>query len=177
VLGFVCPTADQAYYLAAHAAVQKVDDSGNVLNAVDGDITNSFLDIDEDSGGSGDFNRWGWSNGPVNGSCEWDIYAGAGQSDITKGTLVGTLYVVVEGTTADVTFDIDSAYYMEENPLYVGSEIVARDVNGDFTVAPGQYPTIHDQLTGINQNLDMYTIAVNGDFFVVAHATVCGFQD
>ena len=230
VIGFNCPSTDQEYYIAAHAAVQRVDSSGSVVqsetawsdgsryvergmwgtysstvltcdcdgskppvegscetafaysggtNVVDGDITSSFLDIDENGESAGDFNRWGWSNGAVSPSTDtgyaWDIYAGAGQSDINKGTLVGTLYVLYDGVTAEVTFEIDAPYYMEENHLYVGSEILPRDVTGGFTVAPGQYPTIHDSLSGDNQYLDTYTVAASGAVYVVAHATVCGF--
>ncbi|MDL1979438.1 MAG: hypothetical protein LWX52_15350 [Deltaproteobacteria bacterium] len=147
-------------------------------NEEDGDITNSFLDIDEDGDGNGDFNRWGWSNGPVgHGIYTWDIYAGAGQSDITKGTLVGTLTVDYNESTATVTFNMTpgSGYYMDENHLYVGNEILARDVNNEFTVAPGQYPTIHDELNSATS--DSYIIeGLSGDIYVVAHATVCGFE-
>ncbi|NOQ13735.1 MAG: hypothetical protein GQ583_04545 [Methyloprofundus sp.] len=144
-------------------------------NAIDTDITNSFLDIVDEDGGS--FNRWGWSNGAVSaGSYSWDIYAGAGQSDIAKGTLVGTLTVDYDGATVDVTYTMTagSPYYMDENHLYVGNDILARDVNNEFTVAPGQYPTIHDDLNGATT--DSYTIGgLSDNIYVVAHAVVCGF--
>jgi len=150
-------------------------------NPVDGDITNSFLDIDENGDGKGDFNRWGWSIGPVAaGQYQWDIYAGAGQSNINKGTWVGTLtvdYDTMMAGYAIVTFDIDenSPYYMEENHLYVGNEILPRNVNDEFTVAPGQYPTIHDTLAS-GTKTDSYLVnGLSGDIHVVAHATVCGF--
>jgi hypothetical protein len=149
-------------------------------NAVDGDITNSFLDIDEDGDSLGDFNRWGWANGPVGpGNYSWDIYAGAGQSDITKGTLVGTLTVSYDGSTAEVWFDMtpDTPYYMDENHLYVGNEILASNVNGDYTVAPGQYPSVHDTLINLSAASDSHTIeGLSGNIYVVAHATVCGFE-
>jgi len=225
-LGFACPSADTAYFVAAHAAVQLNDGAGNIIqtetgwsdgdryvqrgmwgtystitltcdcgtteppvagkcetafaysggtNAIDDDSTNSFLDIVDEDGG--DFNRWGWSNGAISaGSYSWDIYAGAGQSDITKGTLVGTLTVDYDGSTATVWFDMTagSDYYMDENHLYVGNEILPRDVNDEYTVAPGQYPTIHDELKGATS--DNYTIeGLSGDIYVVAHAAVCGF--
>jgi hypothetical protein len=141
-------------------------------NVIDSDSTNSFLEIVDEDGGS--FNRWGWSNGAIGaGSYSWDIYAGAGQSDITKGTLVGRLTVVYDGSAATVWFDMTegSPYYH----LYVGNEILARDVNGEYTVAPGQYPTIHDELNGATS--DSYNIEeLSGYIYVVAHATVCGFQ-
>ncbi len=228
-LGFSCPSADAEYYVAAHAAVQLSDGSGNVIqsetawadgdrfvqkgmwgtfttitlscatvdeppappvagacetafayaggtNTIDGDTTNSFLEIDEDGDGRGDFNRWGWSNGAIGaGQYSWDVYAGAGQSDITKGTLVGSLTVDYDGTNAHVTYHIDAPYYMEENHLYVGSDILPRDVNGQYTVAPGQYPTIHDTLPAGAQRDDYFVSGLSGNVHVVAHATVCGF--
>lgn len=57
-------------------------------------LATCFLDLDFNSDSKSDFNRWGWTNGPLAaGSYSFDIYAGAGQCDLTKGTLVGTLNV------------------------------------------------------------------------------------
>lgn len=140
-----------------------------------------FLDIDDDSDGNGDFNRWGWSNGAIGfGTYTWDIYAGAGQCDLTKGTLVGNLTIDYDGSTATVTFTMTATdsttltpYNLVETHLYVGSEPLARD-NGSYTVSPGQYPTIHEGLNGATS--DTYTITgLSGDIHVVAHATVSGF--
>ncbi|MGD9212048.1 MAG: hypothetical protein PVI90_14800, partial [Desulfobacteraceae bacterium] len=125
-IGFSCSTDSMNYFVSAHAALQKVDNNGNVIqtetgwadgdrfvergmwgtyftisltcdtttigtgdrcetafvygggtNTIDSDITNSFLEIDEDGDGVGDFNRWGWSIGTLGqGSYEFDIYAG-----------------------------------------------------------------------------------------------------
>jgi len=134
-----------------------------------------FLNIDEDGDGRDDFNRWGWTNGPLSsGTYAFPIYAGAGQCNLSKGTLVGTLTVNYSGSTANVSYSINAPYYLTETHLYVGSEILARDVNGDFTVAPGQYPTIHDPVS--SGSTDSYTVSgLNGSIYVVAHATVGGF--
>ncbi len=142
-------------------------------NIVDGDITHSFLDITEEDA---KLNRWGWSNGTISeGVYSWDIYAGAGQSDISKGVLVGTLVVDYNGSTAQVTYHIDAPYYMEENHLYVGNDILPRDKNEQYTVAPGMYPSIHDL---DNTSIDTHIVYdVSGDLHVVAHATVCGFSE
>jgi hypothetical protein len=149
--------------------------------AFGGDWATCFLTIDEDADNVGDFNRWGWTNGALpEGSYSFDIYAGAGQCDLSKGTLVGSLSVEYASGTATVTFnmtetDIDTGlpYTMVETHLYVGSEILPTN-NGEFTVAPGQYPTIHDELDNVTS--DSYTISgLSGDIYVVAHATVAGF--
>jgi hypothetical protein len=135
-----------------------------------------FIGADFDGDQSDDgFNRWGWSNGVLSeGDYTFDVYAGAGKCDLSKGTLVGTLTVSYTSGTATATFAMTGAYYMTETHLYIGSEPLARNVNGEFTVAPGQYPTIHGDLASVSS--DTYTVTgLSGDVYVVAHATVGGF--
>lgn len=140
-----------------------------------------FLDIDEDEDEDGDFNRWGWSNIiSSTGTHNLDIYAGAGQCDLTKGTYVGTLMVYYDGSIADVTYIMSEQnpttgldYTMDETHLNISNEILPRDVKGDFTVAPGQYESIHDELNGAT--VDTHILNESGDIYVVAHAVVCGF--
>jgi len=157
-------------------------ESGTETAFAVGDLATCFLDLDMDMDAERDFNRWGWTNGALaEGSYSFDIYAGAGQCDLTKGTFVGTLSVNYSNGTATVTFQMTEtdattglAYNLVETHLYVGSEILAKDVNGAYTVAPGQYPTIHDELANVLS--DSYTISgLSGDIYVVAHATVAGF--
>ena len=219
-LNFTCPAPDKIFYVAAHAALQKPDDSGGFQTETgwsDGDrfvekgnwgtfttitltcdcgdtppppvgvscetafgrgsVNTCFLDIDEDGNSDGDFSRWGWSNGPLGpGLYTLDVYAGAGQCDVTKGTLVGTLTVdYVDGMNALVTFSTTGCFSMTETHLYVGNEILARDVNNEFTVAPGQYPLQHDLN---NATEDGYEInGLSGDIYVVGHAVVCAPDD
>jgi hypothetical protein len=146
--------------------------TGETAFAADcGDYDNCFLDIPDEDGSS--FNRWGWSNGPLGaGTYYFDIYAGAGQCDRSKGTLVGLLTVDFDGSTAVVTYNTCGEYTMDEVHLYVGNEILARDVNNEYTVAPGQYPYIDDDI-----DTNSYTFTVDGlagDIYVVAHAVVVG---
>ena len=115
-----------------------------------------FLDIDEDNDGNGDFNRWGWTNGAITaglpGFWEWEIYAGAGQCDLSKGTLVGTLSVLYSTSGHfEATYSMDTGFGLEETHLYVGIEILQQDGSGDFTVAPGQYDNIHEELWEIQK--------------------------
>ena len=74
-------------------------------------------------------------------------------------------------TETDATTGVP--YNLVETHLYVGSEPLATDGNENYTVAPGQYPTIHDELANVSS--DSYTVTVSGDIYVVAHATVAGF--
>jgi hypothetical protein len=126
-------------------------------------------------------NRWGWSNGPLaEGSYTFDLYAGAGQCDLSKGTKVGTLSVVYSNGTATVIYqmagvnsDTNMPYALTETHLYVGSEPLARNKQGESTVAPGQFPYINAEL---NTSSRSYTVSgLSGEIYVVAHATVAGF--
>lgn len=105
------------------------------------------------------FNRWGWTIGPLADGTEesYEIYAGAGQCDIEKGELVGTVDVSYVGGEVSVTYNIDEAYEVSETHAYVGSTMFPLD-NGEPTVAPGQYY--------IEENL-------SGAVYVIAHAVVC----
>jgi len=147
------------------------EETGETAFAQSCDAATCFLDFtDEDGTG---FNRWGWFNGPfAAGTYYLDIYAGAGQCDIAKGTLVGLLTVDYDGASATVTYSTCGTYFMDEAHLYVGNEPLARDVNGDYTVAPGQYPYIDDDIA---TNSYTFTIdGLSGGIYVVAHAVVVG---
>jgi hypothetical protein len=121
------------------------------------------------------FERWGWTNGPLGaGTYTFDIWAGAGQCDTNKGTLVGSVTVVYNGTTATVTYTMLSGFTMEETHLYVGNLPYPQMKQGKIyvnTVAPGQYPYIHQQLEGAST--DTYTVNITGSIYVIAHAVVC----
>ena len=134
-----------------------------------------FLDIDEDGDGDGDFNRWGWSIGPLGvGTTSHDIYAGAGQCDLGKGEFVGVLTVSYDGSTATVIYDTAAGYHFDETHVYVGNEILPRDVNGDYTVAPGQYPQSTEHIPAVESVT--YTFNdLSGDIQVVAHAVAGPF--
>lgn len=133
-----------------------------------------FLDIDEDGDGTGDFNRWGWTIGPLAPGTfgDYEIYAGAAQCDIAKGAYVGTVHVDYNGVAATVTFlNMISPYTLEETQVYVGNGILPQD-NGFNTVAPGQYTVVNGSP---DAETDSASIEASGNIYIVAHATVCGF--
>ncbi len=146
--------------------------------AFDGDQSGCFANYSEFISNP---NRWGWTNGPLTaGVYDMPIYAGAGQCDITKGTLVGNLNVNYNGSTAVVTYTLNGnnpstglPYTLEEVHLYVGSEEFPRNKQNELTIAPGQYPKKASDLNG-----QTYTFTVNnlsGSVYVIAHAVVYGF--
>ncbi len=105
------------------------------------------------------FSRWGWTLGPLSeGNYTYEIYAGAGQCDINKGNLVGTVDVSYQMGDVTVTYNIDNTFTTEETHTYAGNLMFPIGNNGKPTVAPGQY--------SISENL-------SGEIYVIAHAVVC----
>jgi hypothetical protein len=137
--------------------------------------SNSAICFDDISG----FNspRWGWTNfiPATNGTSTMDLYAAAGQCDVTKGALVGQAQVTYTNGSIDVTVSTVSGVIMNVAHLYAGTDQLPTGNNGTPTVAPGEYPSIYDPgnefttytFTGID-----VSNAVDG-FYVILHADVC----
>ncbi|WP_441000176.1 hypothetical protein [Fodinibius sp. SL11] len=130
------------------------------------------------------FNNWGWTNGLItenNSEQTLDIYAGAGQCDLRKGTLVGILTadytdgtLTVTYTMTEQSFFTNALYTLLETHLYVGSTPYPQVSNNGYTVAPGQYgnQNSHDNITEYTYEVD----GLSGDIYFIAHAVVNGFQ-
>ncbi|MBC7125052.1 MAG: hypothetical protein H5T24_05440 [Bacteroidales bacterium] len=116
------------------------------------------------------FNRWGWSNRITQeGQYTFEIWAAAGQCDLSKGTLVGNLFVNYSNGVATVSYSMDNGFTMLENHLYVGTDRLPMN-NGVETVAPGQYPIVVNDLS---DTYTTYTVNnLTGPIYIVAHATV-----
>ncbi len=106
------------------------------------------------------FSRWGWSIAlEGTGDYTYEIYAAAGQCDIGKGTLVGTVDISYNTNgSVEVTYNINDDFDLIETHTYAGADMFPTKKNGMTTVAPGQY-TIADNL--------------EGPIHVIAHAVVC----
>lgn len=101
------------------------------------------------------FNNWGWSNLMEPGSYKLDLYAGAGQCDISKGTYVG--YVKIDYNSFNYEYHIEPGFVLEEYHIYAGSTMFPKLRNGRDTVAPGQYSIMNP---------------LSGDIYVIAHGVV-----
>ncbi len=129
------------------------------------DDDHAFCATDIDGDGRNE-RRWGWYAELAPGSYSFDLYAGAGQCDLDKGTLVGTLGVEYDGATAEVTYQMGDGFGLDETHLYA-------DAERQTTLAPGQLGHIHERLDGAAE--DTYTVASDADpLFLSAHAVVCG---
>jgi hypothetical protein len=90
-----------------------------------------------------DSDNWGWTNNLTEGSYVWDLYAGAGQNILSKGTVVGNVSVSYAGGCVNVTYMVDDGYYLGETHLWVGKDPLPEVTRGRRTVptnAPGQFP-------------------------------------
>ena len=119
-----------------------------------------------------DFRRWGWTNAiSEEGEYILDLYAGAGQCDLSKGTNVGTVTLNYSGTTATVTYTISGGYAMSEAHVYIGCDMYP-NINGTPTVAPGQYTYNGGTLDHV-YNYEVEFTNVSAPFYFIAHAVVC----
>lgn len=133
------------------------------------------------------FNNWGWTNGPISdpsGDLTFDIYAGAGQCDLSKGTLVGEPSVNYSDGILTVTYKMTetgftgNSYTLTETHVYAGNDPYPQKKgngkNGKFTVAPGQYghKNNHDDVTEYTYEIE----GLSGDIYFIAHAVVNGFN-
>lgn len=137
--------------------------------ARDARANSSFLD--------NGFERWGWTNGPYSaGSYFLELWAGAGQGDLTKGYLAGSVRVDYNGTLATVTYTMNRGWWLNETQLYIGSTKFPQVKQGTKlvdTVSPGQYPYKHSLNTATS---DTFTAAASGPVYAIAHAVACRLQ-
>jgi len=155
--------------------------------------TESAFAYDGDPGGCfqnfGEFidnpNRWGWTNGPYPaGNYKFPVYAGAGLCDISKGILVGYLFINYNGTSATFNYQLSGVnpstgvpYTLREVHVYAGTDLFPKITNGqqagEYTIAPGKYPVKAGSL-----NVQNYSVTVNGlsgNIHLIAHSVVHGF--
>ena len=134
-----------------------------------------FLGADFDGDGVDDgHGNWGWTNGPVapGTSTQWPVYASVGGCDPSQGQHVGNLGISYDGANATVVFDRVGEITLDEEQLYIGSEALARDADGEFTVTPSDFPIAVD-LEDATQTT--HTVSgLSGDVHVVYHAVACG---
>jgi hypothetical protein len=166
-----------------YASIEKQDPTQSECEtafAYGGVYATCFREIDvEEPIGKRDFSRWGWTNGPLMaGSYAFEIYAGAGQCDLWRGTLVGELSVEYDDVTGDVTviYDIGSGWELYESHLYVGCDMLPMK-NGRYTVAPGQYGNTHEYMEGVDSDTFMVNVSCTSGIYVVGHAVVCEAEE
>ena len=159
------PVADEAVTAVEGKAKLKSVDSDNS----DGDGCETafgrICDCDNLNSCFSDYgiSRWGWSvHLPEPGEGYFNLFAGAGQCDLDKGTYVGRVYIYFNDDKSITHKEVEliDGWELNELHLYSGDEPLPQKKNGDWTVAPGQYTNDGD---------------VDGDgmVYVIVHADVC----
>ncbi|MFD0977702.1 T9SS type A sorting domain-containing protein, partial [Salinimicrobium gaetbulicola] len=120
------------------------------------------------------FSRWGWTHliAENSGSTTFDLYAGAAQCMIGKGSFAGTATITYEDGYVTVEYNMASNYVLNEAHVYIGCEPVPSLKNGKETVAPGQYPFNPDLGGGVH-NYTVGPVAAEGDVYVIVHGVAC----
>lgn len=120
--------------------------------------------------------RWGWTIGLTPDTYSFEIYAGAAQCDVDKGTKVGTLEFQWDGDSGYVTYIADDFYKFEETHFNIGWDPLPKEDKGKDTVAPGQYSVVHDVCE--NSKIDHITFSgvqpnPQNKVYIIAHAVSC----
>jgi hypothetical protein len=129
-------------------------------------------------------NRWGWTNGGLRpGTHFMDLYAGAGQCVLSKGSLVGEVEVdyVRNGPNGTVTViyraaDGHAFNFLGNNDRYEIHLYVGFDkYPPSGKTAPGQYPNNKDFVEASETEVK-FVVELDGnrDIFVIAHAVMAG---
>jgi|GEM_PF-721274 len=121
--------------------------------------------------------RWGWAEEIIafgNGnfyssSITRPIYAGAGQCDISKGTLVGSVTIdwVSSSAGIDVTvsYSMNAGYYVDATHTWIGDDLPANLIaNGGFTVV-----NENDRVSSDVINYTLPSFPSDHRFYVIAH--------
>ncbi len=129
--------------------------------------------------GNAALDRWGWgSRIDATGTYTMPIYTGAGQCDITKGTLVGNVIVNYNKTSGTVTVKYvltDNTFALTQAHLYLSNSAQYPKLGKAVTVAPGQY-TYKNAALNYLPEWQFFTTPVSmgtNGFWVIAHAVVC----
>lgn len=120
--------------------------------------------------------KWGWTNGPLKaGAYDFDLVIEAGQCEISKGRVVGSVFIEYSEKIVSVSYVlVDMNYSLQKIHLYVGSQPFPL-VNGKYTCEPGSYPIVTNEIPNPFYHKVLLD-GFEGDIYVIANATVCGFE-
>jgi hypothetical protein len=113
--------------------------------------------------------RWGWVNTLTPGqSITQNIYAGAGQNDISKGTLVGTVNLSYIAGVVSVTVHLNSGVTASEMHIYAST-------SAPTTIAPGQFGhTYNFSPAATGDSIGTKTFNIGGSkAYVIVHLGTC----
>lgn len=124
------------------------------------------------------FQRWGWTNGPYNlyaGAPAETLafYAAAGQCDLSKGSLAGMVTMSYANNLVTIIYNTQqTGWTLRETHTYLGSGMFPMN-KGQETVAPGQYPYIHENLNDATSDTVRINMTPYGYYYLIGHGVVC----
>ena len=125
------------------------------------------------------FDRWGWVIGPFfpndNLNSSFDLYAGAGQCNLSSGINVGEVHLEYSQESVVVTCTLDNPHIFYEINTYVGNAMFPTLPNGNPTVAPGHYGNNINFAQSDAVSYYQETIQVPSPqlgFYIIVHAVV-----
>ena len=115
-------------------------------------------------------NRWGWIEYyDEDGSITRDIYVGAGQNDLTKGTLIGSVTISRDGDHLNFDFELDGDYEFSSLHIHVAD---TEEEATSVAKSPGRY-----NQNGILDGLEDQSLDILGDleddFWIIVHGDAC----
>ncbi|WP_298524191.1 hypothetical protein [uncultured Christiangramia sp.] len=116
-------------------------------------------------------NRWGWAENfdtTIDGNSKtFNFWAGAGQNDTSKGELVGTVTITVDGEEVNFDIDLESGVSLDDLHVYL-----SEDNPGNTAKSPGQYNRNDEVSTG---DLDFTLNRTSNDssFWIIVHGVAC----
>lgn len=115
-------------------------------------------------------NRWGWvehfeadDDELEDGDYEFDLYAGAGQNDPSRGYLAGVVTIIIEGNNVDVQLDLEDGVSIDDVHIYFDND------EAPETAAFGQWTTSLDG-DDISEGVTIASYERNGDFWIGFHS-------
>ena len=151
--------------------------------AVDSEISTEFCGSDLIQG-----NKWGWTNGTFasGSSGTFDLIAGAGNCDLSKGEYVGTFSFSYQNGVLNYTLSLNVYNDFKNLHIHAGNDPLPKKGNkgngkgggknkkSEYTAAPGQfiYPTTidvqpdSDGTPGIKKGV---ITGLNGDIYIAVH--------
>lgn len=116
-------------------------------------------------------NRWGWAENfqtSVDGDSEsFDIWAGAGQNDTSKGEHIATAEISVDGDEITLEITLEPGVSLDELHINLSEDAPS----GDNVFAPGQY-NLNDEV-GPETLTYTWDRDYSDDFYIIVHAVAC----
>ncbi|RKS50642.1 thrombospondin type 3 repeat-containing protein [Gillisia mitskevichiae] len=123
-------------------------------------------------------NRWGWAHNyntadnDDNNSQTFDLWRGAGQNDLSKGTNAGEVTITTNGDQVHFSISLNSGFSISDLHVYL-----SEDSPGDTAKSPGKYNR-NDEVGDSELEFTLTRTSSDSSFWVIVHAgNTCNGDD